>query len=73
VNKKKQKNFFILGHGCDVANAHGRESKKFLRRGRPAAFFKKRLLAIALAVYALMRNRALDCSTVSVMWTDRNN
>jgi hypothetical protein len=36
VNKKKQKNFFILGHGRDIANAHGPESKKFLRR-----FFQK--------------------------------
>jgi hypothetical protein len=44
VNKKKQKNFFVLAHGRDVANAHAPESKKFLRRGRPAAFFKKRLL-----------------------------
>jgi hypothetical protein len=41
VNKKKQKNFFILGHGCDVANARGRESKKFFAPGAPSRFFQK--------------------------------
>jgi hypothetical protein len=39
VNKKNQKNFFMLGHGLRHRRCHARapDSKKFLR-----AFFKKR-------------------------------
>jgi len=37
LKKKKQKDFFMLGHGRDLANAPGPESKKFFA----PLFFKK--------------------------------
>jgi hypothetical protein len=40
VNKKKQKNFDMLGHGRWRHRAHGQHNKSFLRR----FFAKKRLL-----------------------------
>jgi hypothetical protein len=40
VNKKKQKNFFVLGHGRDFANAHAPESKSFCAGGAQPLFSK---------------------------------
>jgi len=37
LKKKKQKDFFMLGHGRDVANAPGPELQKFF-----GSFFQKR-------------------------------
>jgi hypothetical protein len=42
--RQSKKTFIIWALGFGLCNAPGPDSRKFLRRGRPAAFFKKRLL-----------------------------